>query len=94
MAEVCAEQEQDRVRTRLDDVVDWLRKHDDIAESRAISTGQTDDDAGRLDRFAQEEGADLIVGGAYGHSRLREWVMGGVTRDLLLRADRCSLVSH
>jgi nucleotide-binding universal stress UspA family protein len=34
-------------------------------------------------------------GGARGgHSRLREWVLGGVTRDLLLRADRCSLVSH
>jgi nucleotide-binding universal stress UspA family protein len=32
---------------------------------------------------AQETRADLIVAGGYGHSRLREWVMGGVTRDLL-----------
>ena len=47
-----------------------------------------------LNAIAQELAADLIVAGAYGHSRLREWVLGGVTRDLLLRANRCSLVSH
>ena len=39
-------------------------------------------------------GADVVVAGAYGHSRLREWVLGGVTRDLLLSANRCALVSH
>ena len=38
--------------------------------------------------------ADLIVAGAFGHSRLREWALGGVTRDLLLQVDRCALVSH
>ena len=32
---------------------------------------------------ASEIGADLIVSGGYGHSRLREWVLGGVTRHLL-----------
>ncbi len=34
-------------------------------------------------RFARREDADLIVMGAYGHSRLREWVFGGATRDVL-----------
>ncbi len=38
--------------------------------------------------------AGLVVGGAYGHTRLREWVLGGVTRDFLLHPSRCSLVSH
>jgi nucleotide-binding universal stress UspA family protein len=38
--------------------------------------------------------ADLIVAGAFGHSRLLEWAFGGVTRDLLLRSDRCVLSSH
>ena len=47
-------------------------------------------DAGRitatlLDR-AGRQGADLMVAGAYGHSRLGEWVFGGVTRDLLHQA--------
>jgi nucleotide-binding universal stress UspA family protein len=34
-------------------------------------------------RFAQEQAVDAIVMGAYGHSRLREAILGGVTRDLL-----------
>ncbi|RZM09135.1 MAG: universal stress protein, partial [Sphingomonas sp.] len=38
--------------------------------------------------------ADLVVAGAYGHSRIREWAFGGVTRDLLLRDRRCTLLSH
>jgi nucleotide-binding universal stress UspA family protein len=36
----------------------------------------------------------MVVAGAYGHSRLREWVLGGVTRDLLLRGEKFSLLSH
>lgn len=43
---------------------------------------------------AAEHGADLIVTGAYGHGRLREWVFGGVTRDLLAGAPLCCLMSH
>lgn len=35
-----------------------------------------------------------MVAGASGHNRLREWVPGGVTRDLLLSPGRCTLVSH
>ena len=35
-----------------------------------------------LDR-ARRQGADLVVAGAYGHSRLGEWMFGGVTRELL-----------
>ncbi len=38
--------------------------------------------------------ADLIVMGAYGHSRLREWVLGGVTRDLLLRSPVPLFLAH
>ncbi len=37
----------------------------------------------KIVHIAQQEGADLIVCGAYGHSRAREWAFGGVTRDLL-----------
>ena len=32
---------------------------------------------------AADFGADLIVMGAYGHSRTRQWIMGGATRSLL-----------
>ena len=77
---------------RLDDVVGWLRRHGIAATPIAVAS--TGDDAAELNRVVQKQGADLLVAGAYGHSRVREWVLGGVTRDLLLRANRCALVSH
>ncbi len=32
--------------------------------------------------------------GAYGHSRLREWILGGATRDMLQGTSLCCLMSH
>ena len=43
---------------------------------------------------AADMDADLIVMGAYGHARLREIILGGVTRDLLKRAPTCLLLAH
>jgi nucleotide-binding universal stress UspA family protein len=43
---------------------------------------------------ANELSAGLIVAGGYGHSRLREWVLGGVTQGLLEQSSRCVLFSH
>ncbi|MFO1185710.1 MAG: universal stress protein [Bauldia sp.] len=43
---------------------------------------------------AAAAGADLIVAGAYGHSRMREWVLGGVTRTLLTKSPIAVLLSH
>ena len=79
-------------RHRLDDVVHWLAGHG--VPAAAVASPSNGDDANSLYALAQDQGADLIVAGAYGHSRLREWVLGGVTRDLLLSQDRYSLVSH
>lgn len=59
-----------------------------LLPSPAIGAGE------ELLRFAQREGADLIVMGAYGHSRLREWIFGGVTRDILQGTTLCCLMSH
>jgi nucleotide-binding universal stress UspA family protein len=38
--------------------------------------------------------ADLLVMGAYGHSRLREMILGGVTRDILRNANVPVLMAH
>ncbi len=38
--------------------------------------------------------ADLLVMGAYGHSRLREMVLGGVTRSVLADADVPVFLMH
>ena len=43
---------------------------------------------------AADHGVDLIVMGAYGHSRLREWVLGGASRTLLSSMTVPVLMSH
>jgi nucleotide-binding universal stress UspA family protein len=43
---------------------------------------------------AADNDCDLIVAGAYGHSRLREWVLGGVTRSLLAAPTVPCILSH
>lgn len=43
---------------------------------------------------AADIGADLLVMGAYGHSRLREFVIGGVTRDILGATPIPVLMAH
>ena len=65
---------------RLADVAAFLGRHGIRARTEVIS-GTADGE--RLADFAKSMEADLIVSGAYGHSRLREWVFGGVTRSLL-----------
>jgi nucleotide-binding universal stress UspA family protein len=47
-----------------------------------------------LEHVADLNGADLLVLGAYGHSRVREWVFGGVTEDLLTASSKYTLFSH
>ncbi len=92
VVEVAADEDLVDACHRLQDVVAWLKCHGVAAE--AVAAPSVGNDATRLDAIAREHGAGLLVAGAYGHNRLREWVLGGVTRDLLLRPDRCSLVSH
>jgi nucleotide-binding universal stress UspA family protein len=47
-----------------------------------------------LAQAAQTCGADLIVSGAYGHSRLREVVFGGCTQSFIRHSDRPVLLMH
>ena len=78
---------------RLADVVAWLTRHG-VVVVECVSSPSSGDDATALFALGQDRGIDLTVAGAYGHSRMREWVLGGVTRDLLVSADCCSFVSH
>jgi nucleotide-binding universal stress UspA family protein len=68
---------------RLDDVGNHLRGHG-VAVTAEAFLRPRGTIADELFRFAQDQKADLLVAGAYGHSRLGEWVFGGVTRELLL----------
>jgi nucleotide-binding universal stress UspA family protein len=47
-----------------------------------------------LIRLAAETNVDLIVAGGYGHSRIREWVLGGATDSLLHTGALPCLLSH
>jgi nucleotide-binding universal stress UspA family protein len=81
-----------RAQRRLDDVAQYLIRHRVAADTRVLTLA---DDVGTgLMRVAQEAGADLIVAGAYGQSRLGEWVFGGATRTLLSGSPVCCLFSH
>jgi nucleotide-binding universal stress UspA family protein len=92
LVEVVEKADVKRVRRGLDDLVIWLGAHGVPVTALAATT--EGDVADRLRQLAAEHKADLVIAGAYGHSRLREWALGGVTRDLLVRSDLCALVSH
>ena len=47
-----------------------------------------------LNRHARDKDADLIVMGAYGHSRFRESILGGATRHMLEVAELPILLAH
>jgi len=50
--------------------------------------------AATLCSLARSCGAGLMVAGAFGHSRYREWMLGGTTRELLERAPLPMLIAH
>lgn len=75
-----------------EDIGRYLSRHGIRAEVHIID-GWTSTGAA-LRNEAVRTAADLIVMGAYGHSRLREWMLGGATRDLLSTAPVPVLVAH
>jgi nucleotide-binding universal stress UspA family protein len=77
---------------RAKDVVAWLSRHGIFASELVAGAGG--DVPAQLDAMASDVGAGLVVAGAYGHSRFREWVLGGVTRHLMARSTRCVLLSR
>lgn len=78
--------------SRVGDVVASLSRHGVRASERVPD--QCGEAGTQLDRIASEIGAGVIVAGAYGHSRLREWILGGITRQLVNPSTRCSLLSR
>jgi nucleotide-binding universal stress UspA family protein len=50
--------------------------------------------AAEILHVVREEDADLIVAGGYGHTRLGEWIFGGVTHELLASSPVCCMLSH
>ena len=93
IVEACGPGEERTALGRLDDVARYLALHRIKAGPR-VMLEQKGSGAEQLIRVAQGEGADLLVTGAYGHSRLGEWMFGGMTLELLATSSICSLMSH
>jgi nucleotide-binding universal stress UspA family protein len=93
LVEICRSNEKEPARAHLDDVARYLDRHR-IASGPMVILHQEGSGAEQLIRLAQRERADLVVTGAYGHSRLGQWVFGGMTQDLLTASPICCLMSH
>jgi nucleotide-binding universal stress UspA family protein len=93
VVEVCETHERAETQSRLDDVVRFLTRHRINARGHAVYP-QTGSGADQLIKTAQDLGADLLVTGAYGHGRVGEWILGGMTRDLIKHSPICCLMSH
>ena len=91
--EACREGEENTALARLNDVAVYLKRHRIECGSK-VMVQQQGSGAAQLIKVAQGERADLLVTGAYGHSRLGEWVFGGMTRELLANSAICCLMSH
>ncbi|HTT40104.1 MAG TPA: universal stress protein, partial [Burkholderiales bacterium] len=69
----------------LEQVVEHLRHHAPSVDAVRLEGVAARSIADTLQAQTGALGADLIVAGAFGHARLREKLLGGVTRDLLAR---------
>ena len=82
-----------KAKKNLADVANYLVSHRVVVAAeiwrRARGPAATE-----LLNFVRDENADLIVAGGYGHSRLGEWIFGGVTHELLGSSPVCCLLSH
>jgi nucleotide-binding universal stress UspA family protein len=78
--------------SRVRDVVAWLSRHG-VSASELVPE-RSGDVIAQLDGIAADVGAGVVVAGAYGHSRFRELILGGMTEHLITQSKRCVLLSH
>jgi nucleotide-binding universal stress UspA family protein len=92
VAEIDEADDAHAAEARVTDVVAWLGYHG--VEAAGTTPLPLGDAAEQIDSIARVEKADLVVAGAYGHTRFREWILGGVTRDRILHSSIPSLMAH
>jgi nucleotide-binding universal stress UspA family protein len=77
---------------RPDELRDYLAAHG--IKAKIVSVAAKGDAGKALLAAADKAGADLLVMGAYGHSRVRELVLGGVTKHVLQSTTIPALLAH
>ena len=78
---------------QIADVARYLGRHD-VRVAQQIATVASEHEEVLLLDLAKQHRVNLIVAGAYGRTRLSEWIFGGVTRNLLLNSPIPCLVSN
>ncbi|MEP9354749.1 universal stress protein [Xanthobacter sp. KR7-65] len=76
------------------EVVRHLARHGLTAAVRKLPVGSGESVASAILNEVADQGADLVVMGGYGHSRLREMIIGGVTREILSTMTVPVLMAH
>ncbi len=79
--------------TKLDPLADYLAYHglectEHVVDPEGHPVGEV------LMGHAQGNGSDLVVMGGYGHSRIRELILGGATRHVIHNASVPVLLAH
>ena len=75
------------------DIGQHLARHG-LAVNIERLVGSGTDVSGSILSYVADASADFIVMGGYGHSRLREFILGGVTRSMLASMTAPTLLSH
>lgn len=75
------------------DIARHLARHGLEVEAKRLVSGELDIASTLLSHFA-DEGIDLVVMGGYGHSRIREFILGGATRGILASATVPAFMAH
>jgi nucleotide-binding universal stress UspA family protein len=93
LMEVGEEDDKGEAKKVLADVTRYLIRHKVVVGGEIWRRARAAAGAEIL-KIVHDEGADLIVAGGYGHSRLGEWIFGGVTHELLSTCPVCCMLSH
>ena len=90
---VCVDPDDSADRDPGADIAAHLAHHGVRAEAHRMASGDLST-SDTLISATSDLGSDLVVMGAYGHSRLRELVFGGVTRSVLEHMPIPVLMAH
>jgi nucleotide-binding universal stress UspA family protein len=90
IVEVCT----DEFPTKIEDVSSYLGRRGIHVNCERLQPVRDATTAQCLLQFVRSQNIDLIVAGGYVHSRLGEWIFGGVTRAMLRDSPICCLLAH
>jgi nucleotide-binding universal stress UspA family protein len=93
IVEICESDDGAAALSEVEDVRRYLEKHQ-VKSSYEFVAHASGPVGRQLIAIAHQTKSDLIVTGAYGHTRLGEWIFGGATHELLAGSDICCLMSH